>query len=133
MENGLGIAIFAIITVISLIVSWSASSSAIDPENSDYATSHNISAKLASHIDSNALYTVYVVRQSGNYERGYENVRGYDVAGLITPTLKRAKIDAVAISQRSKYLSVYRTMHNHRGRNEGKKIGGFRIIKQAAA
>ena len=50
---------------------------------------------------------------------------------MITKTLKCAKINAVSISQNSKRISVYRTAHNHAGRNEGRKVGGFHIVKQS--
>ena len=126
-----GLVVFVPFVIAALLYDMDARKGAEDPANAKYATPFNIAEKLVSHIDTTALYTVWVVRQSGNYDRGYENVSGSQIADLITPTLKRAKIDAVAIKQRRKYLSVYRTMRNHRGRNEGKKVGGFHIIKQS--
>lgn len=128
MENFAAIFIFALVAIVGLLIQLSASESAIDPKNASYANPHNLREKLYSQLDKNTSYTVYVMRQSGNVERYYENVEACNVPELIVPVVRRAKIDTVAIGKTSKGLKIWRTMHNHRGRNEGKRIGGFKIV-----
>jgi hypothetical protein len=124
------IIVFAACGIFAFFNHVTAAEGAIDPNNTSYATPENLSAKFASQIDSNALYTVYVMRQSGNVERYYENVIGSNVPGLIVPVARRAKIDTVSISKTARGFRIWRTMHNHRGRAEGKRIGGFTIVAQ---
>lgn len=117
------------ISALVLIVALKAEQGASDPSNANFATVANIRQKLMQTIDTRGIYSLSVIRQSGNVERSYAKLSFNDAISQITQTMRRAKIDTVAIAQSGATTRIYRTMHNGRGRQEGKRIGGFELTK----
>ena len=104
-----------------------AGEAAVDPENSSFADQDTLSAKLQRLMNVDGTYSLTVVRQSGNVERIVENLTAAEVVKQVNQTMRKAKIDTVSISADGDSLQLYRVMHNGRGRQEGKRIGGFHI------
>ena len=117
------------ISALVLVVALNAEKGASDPSNSNYATADNIFQKLSQTIDSRGVYSLSVIRQSGNIQRTYDRVTFNEAVAQISQTMRRAKIDTVAISTSGNKTQIFRTVHNGRGRQEGKRIGGFELIK----
>ena len=106
-----------------------ADEAAVDPENSSFADQDTLPAKLQRLMDANGIYCLAVVRQSGNVERMVENLTAAEVVKKVGQTMRKAKIDTVSISADGDVIHLYRVMHNGRGRQEGKRIGGFDITQ----
>jgi hypothetical protein len=84
-------------------------------------------AKLA----GSGKWRVHVIRQSGN-SHAMHDVTGsaQDAMSVAMTTFRRAKIDAVHIVQNDEAtLKIARLYHDHRGSNEGKKVGSAEIVK----
>ena len=106
-----------------------ADEAAVDPENASFADQDTLPAKLQRLMDDGGTYTLAVVRQSGNVERIVENLTAAEVVKKVSQTMRKAKIETVSISADGDALHLYRIMHNGRGRQEGKRIGGFDIVQ----
>lgn len=106
-----------------------ADEAAVDPENASFADQDTLPAKLQRLMDDGGTYTLAVVRQSGNVERIVENLTATEVVKKVSQTMRKAKIETVSISADGDALHLYRVMHNGRGRQEGKRIGGFDIVQ----
>jgi hypothetical protein len=76
-------------------------------------------------------YILSVFRQSGNLQQDQKVFRNPNEAiKAAVLTLKRAKIEYVIVSHNdSQQFSFRRPFHDHRGRNEGKKVGSVTISK----
>lgn len=129
VELLVGIGGMLIIVVIVLLFANKANQSAEDPDNLYFANTDTLYAKLSHHLDLSGAYDVHVLRQSGNVERTIEGLDVNEVAKQIIYTMNRSKIDTVSIRGDRSRLELYRVMHNGRGRQEGKRIGGFDIQK----
>lgn len=80
-------------------------------------------------LDDSSLYQVEIIRQSGNHHsfKGV-NVSKTEALGAVIATLNRSGIHELIITTNHQYsLHGYRMHVSHRGRNEGKKVGGFKI------
>lgn len=133
-ENGpielmIGIGGMLLIVVFGLIYSSQADKARDDPNNTNFANIDNLYAKIINQLDWQGAYDVDVVRQSGNIERTMSGLDANEVVAQISATMKRAKIDVVSVRGSSNQMSLYRTIHNGRGRQEGKRIGGFEVRK----
>ena len=133
-ENGpielmIGIGGMLLIVVFGLIYTSQADKASDDPNNTNFANIDNLYAKLINQLDWQGAYDVDVVRQSGNIERTISGLDANEVIAQISATMKRAKIDVVSVRGSSNQMSLYRTIHNGRGRQEGKRIGGFEVRK----
>ncbi len=84
--------------------------------------------KLNYFLDQSATYRIEVYRQSGNIERVEGPIQGKQVAEKILSSMRRASISVVSIMQSSDGIDVRRLVHNGRGRQEGKRIGGYLIV-----
>jgi hypothetical protein len=73
----------------------------------------------------NALWLVSIYRQSGNVHSEREvNGDASEAIKTAMATFRRAKIDAVGVLENGdNRLRFGRLYHNHRGSNEGKKVG----------
>ena len=130
VENSMGELIFAttgmlVISFVVLLYAYKADAGASDPENNNYAHSFNLEQKLVGYLDPSSTYIVDIIRQSGNVERSIGPISHGQVSSQISATMNRAKIDTVSISQSVNQIQLMRTMHNGRGRQEGKRIAGF--------
>jgi hypothetical protein len=108
---------------------FKADEAALDPENSSFADQDTLPAKLQRLMDQGGTYSLAVVRQSGNVERIVENLTAPEVVKKVSQTMRKAKIETVSLSADGDALQLYRVMHNGRGRQEGKRIGGFNIVQ----
>lgn len=129
IELAIGIGGMIILSIIVLAFANKADSSAEDPTNMEFADLDTLYSKLISQLDLQGAYNLHIVRQSGNVERTIEELDVNEVVSQISSTMKRAKIDLVSIRGDANHLELYRVMHNGRGRQEGKRIGGFDIQK----
>lgn len=129
VELAIGIGGMVILSIVVLMFANKANEGAEDPDNMDFADADTLYAKLINHLDLSGAYDVHVVRQSGNVERTLETLDVNEVTKQISATMRRAKIDVVSIRGDENRLELYRVMHNGRGRQEGKRIGGFDVQK----
>jgi hypothetical protein len=106
-----------------------ANNSAIDPDDLSFADQDTLPTKLNRLMAVDGIYSLVVVRQSGNVERVVENLVAAEVLLKISQTMRKAKIDTVSIKDTGNAIQLYRVMHNARGRQEGKRIGGFNILQ----
>lgn len=104
-----------------------ADEAADDPENTSFASADNIAEKLTTIVSTTQRFNLEVVRQSGNVERVVENLSFEQVVKQISQTMRRAKIYSVSIGKSGEKIIIRRTMHNGRGRQEGKLVGGFTL------
>lgn len=76
-------------------------------------------------------WLVRIIRQSGNVHSEHEVTGGASAAlGVALTTFRRAKIDAVGVQENGESrLRFARLFHNHRGSNEGKKVGAAEVIR----
>lgn len=76
-------------------------------------------------------YVLSVFRQSGNLQQDQKVFSsGNEAIKSAISTLKRAKIEYVIVSHNdAQQFSFRRPFHDHRGRNEGKKVGSVTISK----
>ena len=130
MSNGaelVNLAILGVLIIIVVIV-YSASSDALkDPNNNKVVYLEQLPALAA--LSGAGEWQVVIYRQSGNVHSAM-SVRGDASFAIQTAmtTMRRAKIDAIAIQVNEEgRLKFTRLFHNHRGRNEGKKVGGAEI------
>lgn len=88
---------------------------------------------LLSHImlENEGPFILHVYRQSGNIHADSKVFATRDAAlASALSTFKRAQIDAVSVQQNTSYrLNVTRAFFDHRGKAEGKKVGGFEIVR----
>ena len=129
VELAIGIGGMVILSIVVLIFANKANEGAEDPDNMDFADADTLYAKLINHLDLNGAYDVHVLRQSGNVERTLESLDVNEVTKQVSATMRRAKIDVISIRGDENRLELYRVMHNGRGRQEGKRIGGFDVQK----
>jgi hypothetical protein len=72
--------------------------------------------------------SLVVDRQSGNVEREEQYATVDDALGALQRIYTRAKVDKVRVNKNSETEFVtWRAVHNSRGRQEGKRIGGVRL------
>jgi hypothetical protein len=133
-ENSPQVVIFSSIAMVVfvavvLIYQFSAVKKSDDPDNTTLANQDSILDKLNYRLNPDAVYRVEVYRQSGNAERVEGPILGRLVAEKILTSMRRASITAVSITERSDRIDVRRLIHNGRGRQEGKRIGGYFITQ----
>lgn len=123
--------IFGPLIVGLLLVSWWAMSEShrrLDDPNDD-RTLHldQLPGKLA--LAASGIFRVTIYRQSGNvHTEKIVTGSAQDALATALSTFRRAKIDAVHIGANSETeLKISRLYHDHRGRNEGKKVGKAHI------
>jgi hypothetical protein len=129
IELAIGIGGMVILSIFVLAFANKADNAAEDPTNMEFADLDTLYSKLISQLDLVGAYNLHIVRQSGNVERTIEQLDVNEVVSQISSTMKRAKIDLVSIHGDANHLELYRVMHNGRGRQEGKRIGGFEVQK----
>lgn len=98
-----------------------------DPENTTIVTPEQLASL---YLLKQGACKAVLIRQSGNVYRELGEFQTPEAAlNEVLKSLGRARIDAVSIYQNtSERLEIHRTFHNHRGRQEGKKLGGALII-----
>jgi len=119
----------ALIAGFAIFYSFQSNEGAVDLDNFDYANEETLQPKLSLMLPENGIFSLSVIRQSGNVERVTENLSLYDVTAKILYTMQKAKIDTLSLNQTDNLLRLYRTSHNARGKQEGKRIGGFDILQ----
>lgn len=131
-ENSPQVVVFSSLAMVLLVAAiliyqWAAVKGAHDSENHMTADQGSILYKLNHYLNPAALYRIEVYRQSGNTERVEGPISGQLVAEKVLASMRRASITAVSISKRSGGIDVRRLIYNGRGRQEGKRIGGYFI------
>lgn len=131
--------IFGPLIVGLLLVSWWAMNEShrrLDDPNDD-RTLHldQLPGKVA--LAAFGIFRVTIYRQSGNvHAEKIVNGSAQDALATALATFRRAKIDAVHVGANTETeLKIGRLYHDHRGRNEGKKVGKAHItlIERIAA
>jgi hypothetical protein len=115
-EQIIGWVIVAVLFFVVVIALESAKNALEDPSNESvvYLSQIREVAKLA----GSGYWLVTIYRQSGNIHDQY----------LVIATFRRAQIEAVALPRNNeKDIHMTRLFYNHRGRNEGKKVGEAKI------
>lgn len=110
-----------------LLVSWwvtSESHKRLDDPDDD-RTVHLERLREILRLEPFGSYRVTILRQSGNvHAEKVVTGTAQDALEVALATLRRAKIDAVHVGVNSEAeLRIGRLYHDHRGRNEGKKVG----------
>jgi hypothetical protein len=123
--------IFGPLIVGLLLVSWWAMSEShrrLDDPNDD-RTLHldQLPGKVA--LAAFGIFRVTIYRQSGNvHAEKIVTGSAQDALATALATFRRAKIDAVHVGANNETeLKIGRLYHDHRGRNEGKKVGKAHI------
>lgn len=123
--------IFAPLILGLLLISWWATTQSEnrlnDPTDDRTVYLDQLPHKLA--LFAYGIYKVTIFRQSGNIhaEQIVTGTAEQALSGALA-TLRRAKIDAVHILMNNeKELHVSRLFHDHRGSNEGRKVGRVTI------
>lgn len=119
--------IFAPLIIGLLVISWWATTEShnrLDDPNDDWTIFlDQLPGKLA--LFAHGIYRVTVFRQSGNIH-AEQIVTGsaQQALAVAMATFRRAKIDAVHVGANTETeLRIGRLYHDHRGSNEGKKVG----------
>lgn len=113
--------------LIMVLVAMASQEALEDPNNKKVVYLEQLPS--LAQLAGNGEWHVIIYRQSGNVHSA-TLVRGDASAALQTAmsTMRRAKIDAIAIRKNeAEHLHFSRLFHNHRGSNEGKKVGGAEI------
>ena len=124
--------IFGPLIVGMILFSWWAmqeSHARLDDPNDDRTLYlEQLPGKLA--LSPFGTYRVTMLRQSGNVHAEHiVTGTAQDALATAMATLRRAQILAVHVGANSETeLRIGRLYHDHRGRNEGKKVGGAHIV-----
>ena len=133
IANGLGVLALVVLVVVSLIRNRALAKKLSDPADKTVVYTDQI--EKISNLSGPGPFLVRVYRQSGNLQQD-DRVCDTPMQAIRfgVSTFKRAKIDYVAIVFNSHAkLEFCRPSHDHRGRNEGKKVGGVVIIRMSAS
>lgn len=119
------------VCVIIAIVTHSAGLGALeDPNNKNVVYLDQLDQVAA--LSGVGTWMVTIYRQSGNVH-SQKRVTGHAAVAMsaVTSTFRRAKIGEISIKSNSvDRLEIVRLFHNHRGSNEGKKVGGALIVRE---
>ncbi len=110
----------------------SVSHSRLDDPN-DHRTVYLRELPAVAELAGQGAWLVRIIRQSG-YTHAEYDVTGSaaDALNVAMQTFRRAKIDTVHIGKNTETVLVFgRMYHDHRGSNEGKKVGRAEIAKVA--
>ncbi|MGR3702280.1 MAG: hypothetical protein ACU0A4_09350 [Paracoccaceae bacterium] len=115
---GIGVVAALIVGVV-----WFKESSLNDPNNHTMIHADQMGGN---HMLRTGPVSAALFRQSGNLHRDLGDFASADEAlAEILKAFKRAKIDSlVVVVNTSERYEVHRLHHNHRGRAEGKRVGG---------
>lgn len=130
MANGadiVGYVLLGGLMLVSLLAVLASEDALKDPNNKKIVYLEQLPS--LAELSGTAEWHVTIYRQSGNVHSAMV-VRGTASAALQSAmsTMRRAKIDSIAIQVNEEgRLKFNRLYHNHRGSNEGKKVGGAEI------
>ena len=100
-----------------------------DPNNTEVVYLHQLRDVYLA--EGPGTFCLRIFRQSGNLqqeERVFGSIDGAIKAAVAT--FKRAKIEYVVITENSEDgFNFRRPFHDHRGQNEGKKVGSVEIFR----
>lgn len=127
----IGYVLLGLLILVGLVAVSQAQGKLDDPNESSvvYLDQLTTVAKLSGQ----GHWLVRICRQSGNVHSESELVGSASTAlNAAISTFRRAKIEAVGVSENGpSKLRMARLYHNHRGSNEGKKVGSAEIIRLA--
>ena len=134
-ETMFGLAMALVLGLVTFIALSKTDRKLNDPNDSEIIFTDQILEQA--NLRPAKQYTIHIYRQSGNPQqpdRIVEAEGGFDVPPaeaikLALTTLRRAKIDHVSLLENTETtLHVQRPLHQHGGKQEGKKVRGA-IIK----
>lgn len=131
MEQLIGLGLVAVFAFIMWIIHENAQAALDDPNNKKVVYLDQLPS--VTELQGRGLWSITIIRQSGNFHSSKE-VHGDAAAALAAAvsTFRRAKIDGIGIiKNETAELHFGRLFHNHRGSNEGKKVGQaiVRLVK----
>lgn len=121
--------IIFIIVIAGIVINANNRKKLEDPTNNEVVYLDQLYS-IHSLTDANQ-YVLSVFRQSGNLQQDQKifNNPNEAIKAAIS-TLRRAKIEYVIVCHNdAQQFSFKRPFHDHRGRNEGKKVGSVTITK----
>ena len=125
---------FAFIALIVLVVAgavkvWVQERQLKDPDDKSVVYLDEVAQISA--LNEDGPFLVRTLRQSGNeHQADRIAATAGEAIKCAVSTFKRAKIDYVVVLENSASKLVFRRpFHDHRGRNEGKKVGIVGIVK----
>lgn len=128
------IEVFAFIALIVLVVAgavkvWVQERQLKDPNDKSVVYLDEVAEISA--LNEAGPFLVRTLRQSGNeHQADRIAATAGEAIKVAVSTFKRAKIDYVVVLENSTSKLVFRRpFHDHRGRNEGKKVGLVGIVK----
>lgn len=117
------------IIIIVFIAQWAQTQQAARPMTRASTSVYPENLDQVTKLSSGRKYHLVVYRQSGNLHSSYEDVTLDQALRQIVTTCRRAKIDVLAVQKNTvEEMELWRVWHNHRGRQEGKRVGGFAIF-----
>ena len=121
--------LFLVLIVAGIIVSSNQEQKLKDPANKDVVYTGQL--QKVARLKNPGSFVVRVIRQSGNLQQEDKIYTSAEEAiQAAVSTFKRAKIDFVCIKTNTEtQLSFHRPSHDHRGSNEGKKVGAVAIVR----
>ena len=122
----------AFLVAIVLVIWWSLRSSAKKLDDPNDRRNVYLSEMQAQCNLSSGRVSVVLMRQSGNVYRELGVFESKESAfNEVQKSFRRAGIDAVHIAKNTSFeFRVNRLFHSHRGRSEGKKLGGAVIYAE---
>lgn len=127
----IGYALLGLI-VLLMVGAYQSAGKRLDDPN-DQSVLHLEQVPAVANLTGSGVYHLTIWRQSGNVHQSWTitGTAAQAVSQMLS-TFRRARIPAVAIKTNTESeLDVWRLFHNHRGRAEGKRVGGATIQKVA--
>lgn len=124
----IGYGLLAVMLIGSAIAVSQAGARLDDPNDRDAIYLEQLPAVAL--LSGTGRFAIRVLRQSGNLHAKHEAASAAEAIDAAMTTFRRAKIEAVHISQNSEaVLRFARMFHSHRGSAEGKKVGAVEIVR----
>ena len=123
MEQLVGLGVVAIFAFIMWLIHENTQAALDDPGNKKAIYLDQLGS--VSELRGRGRWSITIIRQSGDFYSSKEVYGDADAAlAAAVTSFRRAKIDGIGIIKNSATeLHFGRLFHNHRGSNEGKKIG----------
>ena len=124
-----GFIVLAVLIVAGAVKIWMQERRLKDPDDKSVVYLEEVAQ--ISVLNETGPFLVRTLRQSGNeHQADRIAATAGEAIKCAVSTFKRAKIDYVVVLENSASKLVFRRpFHDHRGRNEGKKVGLVGIVK----
>jgi hypothetical protein len=127
METLIACLLIGLLVLICVIGISRAHAQLEDPNNKDVVYLNEL--PIVSKLNGYGCYLIRIYRQSGNtYAEHQTSCDAKAAINLALATFRRAKIEGICVlTNTESRLEFRRLYHDHRGRAEGKKVGGAKI------